>query len=231
MRVRLDEAGDARRRGRDPDAERDERDARRRAPSRSPWGASFSTRITTATTAIQNRLITPSANRASIRPQQQPTQNAPCSTPIRKAPSAALAPAVEQEVERRAAVAQADVLERRQLVDAGGDQRPAGDVPPGPLPGEPVGSGRDDRAVDAVGDEPVGGPGGEVARDEDPRRHELRLAAPRALARDLREQQHHRRRRRQHHRRHHRHPDADVPAEPAEVGARARRPSRASAAP
>ena len=42
-----------------------------------------------------------------------------------------------------------------------------------------------------------------------------------ALARDPREEEHHRRDRRQHHRRHHRHPDPDVPAERAEVGARA----------
>ena len=55
--------------------------------SRSPWGASFSTKITAATTAIQNRLITPSANRASISPRQHPMQNAPCSSPIRKAPA------------------------------------------------------------------------------------------------------------------------------------------------
>src|SRR5436309_2848845 len=50
-------------------------------------GASFWTKMTPATTAIQNRLITPTAKSASMMPQQQPTQYAPCSAPIRKEPA------------------------------------------------------------------------------------------------------------------------------------------------
>jgi hypothetical protein len=56
--------------------------------NRQPPGIDFSAKITPASTAIQTRLIAPSANRISISPQQQPTQNAPCSIPIRSAPEA-----------------------------------------------------------------------------------------------------------------------------------------------
>ena len=42
--------------------------------SRSPCGKSFWTTMTPATSAIQNKLITPSANRTTINPKQQPTQ-------------------------------------------------------------------------------------------------------------------------------------------------------------
>jgi len=50
-------------------------------------GRSFSTAISIATTTIQAMLITPSANSAAIRAQQQPTHHAPCSIPMRSAPS------------------------------------------------------------------------------------------------------------------------------------------------
>src|SRR5262249_18328571 len=42
--------------------------------NRSPCGRTFCTRTISATAAIQIRLITPSANRATIKPEQQPTQ-------------------------------------------------------------------------------------------------------------------------------------------------------------
>src|SRR5262249_32628472 len=41
---------------------------------RYPLGSTFSAKITAATSAIQTRLMTPSANSASISPKQQPTQ-------------------------------------------------------------------------------------------------------------------------------------------------------------
>ena len=50
-------------------------------------GSSFSAAISAATNAIHGMLITPSANSAAMRAQQQPTHQAPCSTPRRKAPS------------------------------------------------------------------------------------------------------------------------------------------------
>ena len=48
-------------------------------------------------------------------------------------------PAAEHEVQRAAAVLQADVLQRRQLVEARRDERAACDVGAGAIPGEPVG--------------------------------------------------------------------------------------------
>ena len=91
-----------------------------------------------ATTAIQTRLITPSANSDAISAQQQPTHQAPCRTPIRSAPEAPVAPGAEQEAERAAALAEADVLQRRQLVDRGDDQRRARDPAARAVPGEDV---------------------------------------------------------------------------------------------
>src|SRR5215208_7144628 len=55
--------------------------------SAKPRGKTFSTKITAAMTAIQKRLITPTAKRTSIRPPEQPTQSNPCSSPLRKAPA------------------------------------------------------------------------------------------------------------------------------------------------
>jgi len=42
--------------------------------SRSPAGSTFCAKITAAITPIQVRLMTPTANSATISPQQQPTQ-------------------------------------------------------------------------------------------------------------------------------------------------------------
>src|SRR6516164_11442247 len=49
--------------------------------NRQPPGIAFSAKITPARTAVQVRLITPSANSSNISPQQQPTQYAPCLAP------------------------------------------------------------------------------------------------------------------------------------------------------
>ncbi len=46
-----------------------------------------------------------------------------------------LVPPMKEEVERCAAVAQADVLERRQLVETRGNDRAAGNVRAGLVPG------------------------------------------------------------------------------------------------
>ena len=118
------------------------------------------------------------------------------------------------------AVPQADPLERRQLVEAGRDERDAGRVALALSPGEKVGRRRATRVVQPVGDEPVEGPGDQVAGEEDPRRRRGAASVPRTLPADAAEDDHHRRRRRQHHRGGHRHPDPEVPAEPAELGTR-----------
>src|SRR4029453_4620671 len=52
-----------------------------RRESLGPCGSTFSAKIATATTPIQTRLITPSANSTTIRPPEQPTQSRPCATP------------------------------------------------------------------------------------------------------------------------------------------------------
>src|SRR6185437_2298286 len=57
------------------------------AVAASRHGRSFSMAISAATTAIQAMLIAPRANSAAISAQQQPMHHAPCSTPIRTAPS------------------------------------------------------------------------------------------------------------------------------------------------
>jgi len=49
-------------------------------------GSSFSAAISAAISSIHPTLITPSANRPAISAQQQPTHQAPCSTPMRSAP-------------------------------------------------------------------------------------------------------------------------------------------------
>ena len=133
------------------------------------------------------------------------------------APRRAAVPVVHDKAQRRAAVTQADALQRCQLVDARQRDRRAGDLRSGPVPGEEWRVEPAHEPEQPERDEPVGRPRDQVARHEQPRRE----AGPaRRLLRDLREEQHHRRRRRQHHRRHHRDPDAEIPAERAEVGAR-----------
>src|SRR5262249_50431391 len=62
----------------------------------SPPGSAFSANTAAATTAIQNTLMTPSANSASISPTQQPTQTAPCSAPVQTAPSAPRRPCISR---------------------------------------------------------------------------------------------------------------------------------------
>jgi hypothetical protein len=49
-------------------------------------GRSFSVAMSPATTAIQVTLMTPNAKSEAIRAQQQPTHQAPFSTPMRSAP-------------------------------------------------------------------------------------------------------------------------------------------------
>ena len=130
----------------------------------------------------------------------------------------AVPPAAEDEMHRRAAVAQAHLLQRRQLVKARQRDKCAGYVWTAAAPVQEPDVERPHAAVEGVREEAVDRPGGEVRKREDPRR-DVRQSAARLLRRDAVKEQNHRRNRRQHHRRHHRHPDPDVPAEPAEIGA------------
>ena len=50
-------------------------------------GSSFSEAIKAAMTIIQVMLINPSTNSDAISAQQQPTHQAPCTTPMRRAPA------------------------------------------------------------------------------------------------------------------------------------------------
>ena len=181
-------------------------------------GSRRSAAISAATKAIQATLITPSAKRAAISVQQQPMQTAAVLDAHPQRPEATRVP-VAQEHRRAAAVAQAGVLRRGQLVEPGADDHAAGDVAARVIPGEQAEIQRAQAVEDRVAEQSRGRPGDEVAG------HEQRVGAergcPPAFAPGLllpRMGHHHRRDRRQHHRGHHRHPDDDEPPEAAEVG-------------
>ena len=91
-----------------------------------------------ATNAIQVMLMTPSANSDAMSAQQQPTHQAPFFAPIRSAPERPVAPGAEQEPERAAALAEADVLQRGELVDRRDDEGGPGEPPAGVVPGQDV---------------------------------------------------------------------------------------------
>ena len=94
-------------------------------------GTVFSSAISAATNAIQVRLMTPSANSAAISAQQQPKHQPACLEPISSGAKPPVAPCAEQESERAAALCQAHVLQRRQLVERGdGEDAAANHRPP-----------------------------------------------------------------------------------------------------
>ena len=123
-------------------------------------------------------------------------------------------PAAKDEVKRSAAMAQTDLLERRQLVETGEHECAPGDVATALVPAEEVRREVLRGAIEDVREEPVGSPGEQIAADEDPGRRSADAISPRALPLDAAEDEHHRSDRRKHHRRHHRHPDSEVPAKP-----------------
>ena len=57
------------------------------AAPRAPNGVSFSNATNAVSAAMTTRFMTPPTNNSSISAQQQPTQTAPCSRPIRNAPA------------------------------------------------------------------------------------------------------------------------------------------------
>ena len=56
------------------------------APNHFARGSIFSNATTIVSTAIQMMFITPATKSSAIKAQQQPAQNAPCSTPMPNAP-------------------------------------------------------------------------------------------------------------------------------------------------
>ena len=158
-------------------------------------------KITTVTTAIQKRLIAPSTNSTAISAPEQTTQSTPCARPLSNAPRSL----------RAAAPAKTRPFERREFVQACGDDHPARRVRAGPIPRELADVERGHQPVNGVRQQAVARPDRQVPRDEEQCRH------PRGAPRDVSRRG---RRGGQHHRRGHRHPHSEVPAEPAEVGAR-----------
>ena len=112
-----------------------------------------------------------------------------------------------------AAATEAEPLQRRQLVDPRGDDHATRDVRAASVPREPAQVERGHEPEEGVGHDAVSRPDRQVPGREEHRRQ---------TACDARDVSRSRRRRRQHHRGGHRHPDSEVPPEPAEVGARAR---------
>ena len=129
---------------------------------------------------------------------------------------AALSPRPEQYAERAAALAEADVLEGRDLVDRGDDQGGAGQSTACPVPRESVPQGRRHCGADGVGDEAGSGPGEEVAGGEQPGTQRP------ALLRRARVERRRRRDRREHHRGHHDDPDPEEPAQASQARPRPR---------
>src|SRR3954465_3533801 len=96
-------------------------------------GSVFSIAMSPATAAIHDTLMTPSAKSEAMSAQQHPTHHAPFCAPIRSAPAGPpphparpggpLPPRTEQYAEWTAALAQAHVLQWREFVDGGHEQR------------------------------------------------------------------------------------------------------------
>src|SRR6266540_86454 len=92
---------------------------------------------------------------------------------------------MEDEVERRTAVAQADLLQRRELVETGRGHGTAGYPGAALVPREEADVECRDQAEDAVGNQPVARPGKEVPRKEGPRGDNSARPSP-ARCRDTR---------------------------------------------
>src|SRR5438045_8495038 len=84
-------------------------------------------------------------------------------------------------MESTSSMAQTNLFKRRQFVQPREDERGAGDVRAAVVPTEEVRGGVLRRAVEAVGQEPVAGPGDQIARDDYPRRRGAGVAAVQAL--------------------------------------------------
>ena len=200
------------------------RRARRRARGRTPRrrAAIFSTRIADGDDGHPEHAHDPEREQREHQPGAAADAVATVPEPGPQCGESP-APSSEQEVERRAAVAQAGRLERRQLVDARRDQRSPGDPRASFVPGNEGRGCLAGDAADHVRGDAERGPGEQVARDE---QRGLRSARPRRENMSVVGS-----RRRQHHRDRHRQPDADEPGERPQVGPGAGVHARASARP
>src|SRR4051794_1972887 len=126
----------------------------------------------------------------------------------------AVAPAPQEESQRGAALGEADLLERRELVQRRQCQHRAGKPLAAAIPGKAVPEEAVAELEEAVGEDAGGGPNEEVAAREDERANESVATGHLGVEGDRG------RDRREHHRRHHHHPDAGEPAERSEVAAR-----------
>ena len=80
----------------------------------------------------------PEREQRAISAQQHPTHQAPCLAPICSAPDGPLAPRCRAGSRAGSALAEAHVLERRQLVDGRGDELAPATQRPGAIPREHV---------------------------------------------------------------------------------------------
>src|SRR3954469_8969118 len=152
------------------------------------------------------------AQREERRHERPAAADAPRAVPgahLQRAGRAA-APRAEEGPERAAALPEAHVLQRRQLVGRRHQQRRPGDPPPGAVPRQDVAGDRAAGPRDGVRGDAGGAPDDEVAGGEEQRGQPVR--------RHARVQRDRRRERREHHRGHHHDPDADEPAERPERG-------------
>ena len=175
-------------------------------------GTSFSAAISAATNAIQPTLMIPSAKSEAMSAQQQPTHHAPCAAPIRSAPAVPATPRAEEEAERAAALAEARLLERRQLVDRRDDERRSRHPAAGAIPVENAPRDATASVGQAERDDACRGPRHEVPGGEEERRKRPLSSHPRIEGDRRRD-------RRKHHRGHHHDPDAEE-----ETGRAERRP-------
>ncbi len=94
-------------------------------PTHWPCGATLSTRTKAAIAATHKRLITPATKSSAIRNQQQPVQYVPVPEPHDECAARSFSPFAQNHRQRRSAVAQACVLQRRPLKYAGWHEQDA----------------------------------------------------------------------------------------------------------
>ena len=123
-----------------------------------------------ATNAIQVMLMTPSANSDAMRAQQQPTHQAPFFAPIRRPPSNPSRQEPSRKPSGTAALAQADVLQRGELVDSRDEDGGPGQRPTGVAPSQDIARQTACADGDCPGRDAGGRPREEVARRERRRR-------------------------------------------------------------
>src|SRR6185437_3795757 len=150
------------------------------------------------------------------RSHQRPTAaQAPCSMPgthFQCAPCP-VTPRAQKEPQGAAALRQADVLQRRELVERGDDQHAPGEPAPACVPTQVGAEQAPPKVKEAVGSHPRHAPNEQITA------REQQGTARAASARHLSVDRHPGRDRREHHRCHHHHPHTQEPAESPKIGA------------